>query len=148
MFFMNPEAPRQGNSGKETTNVGSAGSPTTPGIYAKDLGAEVVNGLGVRIGRVIITGKGSLYEKGLDEGQYVTEAGLNGKVGEFDVVNNGVQIMAERIRLILRAPVDRLQQKVGLAWSITTSFAPPSDITAPTGPQRYKRALVLEHALG
>lgn len=147
MFFMNTEAPRQGNVGVEKSNVGTTGSPGTPGVYAKDIGAEVVNGNGVKIGRVIITGKGSIYEKGLDESLYGTEAGYNGKVGEFDIVNNGIQVVAERIRLVLRAPIDRLQQKVGVAWSITTSFATPSDITAPTGPQRFKRSVCLEHAL-
>lgn len=140
MFFMNTESPKSTNSG---TLVATASS----GVYAKGIGAETTNGAGVNIGRVLITGKAALYERGLDEAKYVSEAGINGKIGEFDVVNNGLQVMTERIRLILRAPQDRLQQKVGAAWSITTGFPVPSDITAPTGPQRFKRALVLEHAL-
>jgi len=47
---------------------------------------------------------------------------------------------------VLRAPLDRLQQIVSAAWSISTSFPIPSDITGPSGPQRFKRAVVLEHA--
>lgn len=139
MFFMNTESPKSTNSGALTATASS-------GIYAKDIGAEVQNGAGVKIGRVLITGKGSVYERGLDENKYISEAGVAGKVGEFDIVNNGLQVMTERIRLVLRAPQDRLQQKVSLAWSISTSFPVPSDITAPTGPERFKRAIILEHA--
>ena len=111
------------------------------------LGAETTNDSGVDIGRVLITGKGALYERYLDESKFVTEAGTTGKIGEFSVVNNGISILTERIRLVVRAPLDRLQQIVGAAWSISTSFPVPSDITAPSGPERFKRAVVLEHAL-
>jgi hypothetical protein len=139
LFYMNTESPTSTNSG---TLVATASS----GVYASGIGAEVVNGSGVNIGRVLITGKGTVYEKYLDESQYVTEAGVVGKVGEFDVVNNGISILSERIRLVLRAPLDRLQQTVSATWSISTSFPIPSDITAPSGPQRFKRAVILEHA--
>lgn len=140
MFFMNTESPKRTNAGALTATANS-------GVYAKDISAEVTNGAGTQVGRVLITGKGALYERGLDESKYISEAGVTGKIGEFDVVNNGLQVMTERIRLVLRAPLDRLQQKVSAAWSITTGFPVPSDITAPTGPQRFKRAIILEHAL-
>lgn len=139
-FFMNTESPNLLNSGSLVATASS-------GKYATELGAEIQNGSGVQIGRVVITGKGAGYERYLDESAYVTEAGTTGKIGEFTVVNNGVQILTERIRLVIRAPLDRLQQKVSASWSITTGFAMPSDITAPSGPQRFKRAIVLEFAL-
>ncbi len=140
MFFLNNESP-------EITNVGDLVATANSGMYASELGAEVVNKTGVQIGRVLITGKGTIYEKFKDESSYVTEAGTTGKIGEFDVVNNGLQIMTERIRLIMRAPLDKLQQNMSSTWSITTSFPCPSDITAPSGVERYKRSIVLEHAL-
>lgn len=140
MFFMNTESPETTNSGDLTTTANS-------GLYASELGSEVVNGTGTQIGRVLITGKGSVYEKYLDEKAYVTEAGTTGKIGEFDVINNNISILTERIRLIMRAPMDKLQQVVTSSWSITTSFPIPSDLTAPSGPERFKRAIVLEHAL-
>lgn len=140
LFFMNTESPVAANSGTRTSTGTSA-------FYSPEIGSETTNNQGVDIGRVIITGKGCLYEKYLDESQYVTEAGTTGKIGEFDVVNNGIGVLTERIRLILRAPLDRLQQKVASTWSITTSFPVPSDITAPSGPEQFKRAIVLEHAL-
>lgn len=145
-FFMNTESPNLLNSGALVATAAATGSSLS-GQYGTELGAEIVNGFGTTIGRVVITGKGAGYERYLDESLYVTEAGTTGKIGEFSVVNNGVAILTERIRLVIRAPLDRLQQKVSASWSITTGFAMPSDITAPSGPQRYKRALVMEFAL-
>jgi hypothetical protein len=139
MFILNNEAP-------ETYNTGNQIATANSGVYGDEIGSEVVNGAGVDIGRVLITGKGSVYERYLDESQYVTEAGLLGKIGEFNITNNGMQILTERIRLIMRAPMDKLQQSVTTSWSITTSFPIPSDITAPSGPERFKRAVVLEFA--
>jgi len=140
MFFSNTESPGTANTGTRTATSTSA-------FYSADIGGETTNAAGVNIGRVIITGKGAIYEKYLDESQYVTEAGLTGKVGEFDVVNAGIPILSERIRLYLRSPLDRLGQIVSAAWSITTSFPIPSDVTAQSGPQRFKRAVVVEHAI-
>lgn len=145
-FFMNTESPNLLNSGALVDTAAATGSSLS-GKYAKEIGAEIVNGFGTQIGMVVLTGKGAGYERYLDESMYSTEAGTNGKIGEFDVVNNGVQILTEQIRLVIRAPQDRLQQKVSAAWSISTGFAMPSDLTAPSGPQRYKRMLVLQHAM-
>jgi hypothetical protein len=138
-FFLNNESPDADNTGARTATG-------TYAQYSEDIGAETTNEGGVNVGRIIVTGKGSMYERWLNEGQYVTEAGVTGKIGEFTVVNNGVQIQTERIRLILRAPIDRLQSQVAATWSITTSFPVPSDVTS-GGAERFKRAMVIEHAL-
>jgi hypothetical protein len=143
MFFMNTESPDFSNSGT-LTPTGTPSGATGNAVYAQGIGAEVTNDGGTNIGRTIVTGKGALYERYLDESQYVTEAGTVGKIGEFQVVNNGIEILTERIRLVIRAPFDRLQQVVSAAWSITTAFPVPSDITASSGPQRFKRAVVIE----
>lgn len=140
MFIMNAESPTpQTTSGLVST--GNAGAQ-----YAFDVGGEVTNNLGVNINRTIITGKGALLERGFDESQYIGEAGVTGKIGEFDVVNNGLSIGTDRIRLVIRSPLDRLQDVVSSTWSITTAFAAPSDITATSGPSLYKRAIVIESA--
>jgi len=58
---------------------------------------------------------------------------------------NWVQVMTQRIRYIMRAPLDRLQQVVGQAWSWSGDFAVPSDsLTGDSA--RFKRAVVIEHA--
>jgi len=137
--FLNAEAPDPSNSGARTATGTNA-------FYSEDIGAETTNENGVNIGRIVVTGRGALYERALDERQYVTEAGITGKVGEFQVVNAGVEVETKGIRLILRAPLNRLQDQVGATWSISTSFPVPSDVTS-GGPQRFKRAVVIEHAI-
>lgn len=140
MFFMNTESP-------DSLNTGALTPTGTNAKEAFDIGAEVVNETSVKIGRILITGRGALYERWLPATHYVSEAGITGKIGEFDVVNAGVSVLTERIRLTLRAPLNRLQDVVASTWDISTAFPIPSDVTAGTGPQRFKRALVIEHAL-
>lgn len=142
LFFMNTESPNTLNAGTRVfTGPNNA-------MYSPGIGSETTNDSGTNIGFVLITGKGALYERYLDESQYVTEAGTVGKIGEFDIRNGGIQILTERIRLVLRAPIDRLQQVVSAAWSISTCFPVPSDVTATSiGAARFKRAVVLQHAV-
>lgn len=136
--FNNNEAPAFENCGDAIATGASS-------YYSQDIGAETVNKDGVRIARTIITGKGAIYEKRLDESRYVSEAGVTGKIGEFQVVNAGVEVETAGIRLILRAPLNRLQDQVAATWSISTSFPVPTDIAAGTA-ERYKRSVVIEHA--
>lgn len=139
-YIINSEIPQLSNTGARTATSANA-------RYAKDIGSEIVNDTGIEIGRTIITGKGAIYEKWLNEDAYVTEAGVTGKIGEFDIVNNGMNIPVDRVKLIMRAPVNRMQDMVATSWSCSTSFPIPSDITGPSGPERFKRAIVVEHAL-
>lgn len=141
-FYRNNENPTQSNvkAGSLITSAGGAGGA----LLAPELGGEVTNEAGVEIQRALITGGGVIYEQYLDESKYMTEAGTGGKIGQFSVVNNGVQIMTQRIRYILRAPQDRLQQIVSQSWSWSGDFAVPSDALS-GDPARYKRAVVLEH---
>ena len=129
-FMINQECPDVGNSGPLT-------STGTSSIYAQDIGAEVVNNAGIRIGRAIVTGVGALQERWLDEKKYVTEAGVTGKIGDFTIVNQGISIETLRTQLILRAPINRTMDKVAATWTATTSFATPSDISA-NGPATFQ----------
>jgi len=86
-----------------------------------------------------------VYEKYIDESQFLTDAGVTGKIGEFSVMNGGVAVMSERIRYILRAPLDRLQQIVSQSWSWSGDFPVPSDGLVGNS-ARFKRAAVIEHA--
>lgn len=138
-FFLNNEAPDYSNTGARTVTGSSS-------FYSEDIGAETTNASGVNVGRIIVTGRGALYERRLDESAYVTEAGITGKEGQFQVVNNGMEVQTDGVRLILRAPINRLMDQVSAAWSITTAFPVPSDVTS-GGPERFKRAIVIEHAL-
>ena len=101
----------------------------------------------VQIHRPIMTGMGALEEKYLDESKYITEAGVQGRIAEFALVNGGVQIMLERIRLIQRVPQDRMQQQVSSTWSWSGDFTAPTDSTSRTSNADHKRAVVIEHGV-
>ncbi len=145
IFFSNNESPNVFNSAPN----GPAGLiPTRPGtdsLASPSYFAEVVNASGVGVIRTIITGGGSIMEKYIDENQdYLTEAGYTGKVGRFDIVNNGIQINCERIRYIIRSPLDRLQQQVSQSWSWSGDWGIPTDLLGGQTGGRFKRAIVIE----
>lgn len=139
-FFQNSDCPL-----RSINNVGALTATGTNAMYARDINAEVTNETGVDIARVLVTGKGSLYERGLDEKKFTTEAGLTGKIGEFDITNGGMAVNTNRINLILRAPVNRTQDQVAATWTCSTGFATPSDACS-GGPARFKRAKIIECA--
>lgn len=128
------------------SNVGPLVATGTNAFYGTEIGSEVINNSGVNIARAIVTGRGSVYERYVDEmKQYVTEAGLTGKQGDFALTNMGVAVEANHIRLIVRAPVNRAQDTVSLMWSYTGCFPIPTDVASGTS-ARYKRAVVIQSA--
>lgn len=142
-FYRNTESPSQDNTG--TLVASGVVGGTNNALESPELGGEVVNNAGLPVQRTIVIGGGALYEKYLDESQFMTEAGVTGKVGAFQVTNNGVIINTQRIRLVLRAPLDRAQQVVSSTWTWSGDFPVPSDMLVGST-ARYKRARVIEHA--
>lgn len=142
-YFLNTESPESSTVSLAKTSGASAFAK-----YASDLGAETVNDSGVGVGRILVTGRGVLYEKRFDEMKYISEAGVQGKLGEFSIVNNGLTVSTEGIRLYLRAPQDRLGDIVAATWSISTSFPLPTDLLAGAQDQLLRRAIIIEHGLG
>lgn len=142
IFYSNSESPSQLNAGllQPSRPVSAAGAR-----LSKEIGAEVVNSSGVSILRTVISGGGALYEQYIDESEYLSSAGVQGKVGAFQQVsNNGIAIMLDRIRMILRAPQDRLQQVVSQTWSWSGDFGVPSDFRGGLTSARFKRSVVIE----
>lgn len=131
-FYRNTEAP----------TVATVSEDTQTGFTTA---FEMTNPTGVQIHRPIFTGQGAIEEKYLDESRYISEAGVQGKIGEFSVVNGGMQILTERIRLILRAPLDRLQQVTSASWSFSGDWAIPTDATTTSTAAAYKRCAVVVH---
>lgn len=131
-FYRNSEAPTEATVDQDPTS----GFTT---------GFELVNPALVKIHRPIFTGLGAIEEKYLDESRYISEAGIQGKIGEFAVTNGGVSVMTERIRLVLRSPLDRLQQQTSSSWSISGDWPVPSDETAKSSPATFKRAVIVCH---
>lgn len=108
-------------------------------------GFEVTNGASVQLRRPICTGQGWIEEKYLDQSQFISQAGIMGKVGEFAVTNNGVQVITEEIRLIMRAPIDKLQENTSTTWQFCGDFPVPTDELAPPLGPTFKRAVVVVH---
>jgi N4-gp56 family major capsid protein len=142
-FYRNTECPNSLNSGALVDTSGGGGSARC----APYIGGEVINQSGVAVRRAIVVGGACIVEKYIDESAYITQAGVNGKIGQFSVTNNGVQIMTERIRMIMRAPQDKLGQVISTTWSWSGDFPIPSDGRAEgASPALFKRAIVIEHA--
>lgn len=142
MYYRNTETPNTENVGTLVDTSGGGGGSAAAGT---EVHADVRNQNGIAIQRTIVVGGGSIYEKYLDESKYITEAGVTGKIGEFQITNGGLQVMTQRIRFIARSPLDRLQQIYSQSWSWSGDFPVPSDQT--TGSTaRYKRAIVIESA--
>lgn len=140
-YIKNTVVPTNVNSGAlVATGAGGA-------FNSNEIGADVINDGGVLIGRTIVTGYEVLTEDYIPETDYISEAGVTGKVGSATVSNGAAIIENERIRLTIRAPLDRLQQVIAQTWSWSGDFGVPSDITT-GGAARRKRAVIMEHAIG
>lgn len=144
-FYRNNEAPSEVNTGGANNAFIQPNRPNdaAPSRLGQEISADVRNKAGVAVLRTIVTGGGSGYEKYIPEADYITEAGVTGKIGGFSVYTGGMQINVDRIRYILRAPIDRNQQTVSQAWSWSGDFGIPSDLLGGRGPARFKRAVVI-----
>lgn len=139
-FYRNTDDPALARVSATTAAPGGAGGA----LVAGEIGGEVRNASSIEILRTIVTGEGNLIEKYFDESAFVTAAGVNGKVGNFSVTNNGLALMLDRLRFVMRAPLDKLQQTVTQSWSWSGDFGVPSDeLTGDAS--RFKRAFVIEH---
>lgn len=145
IFMTNDESPNDENMSTELVEGdGLVASGRGSEIIGRDICAPVRNRNGVRILRAIVTGGGALLEKYIDEGEYMSEAGVQGKIGNFNVTNQGLVINLEGIRYILRAPQDRLQQVVSQSWSWSGGWTAPTDILGGKSGAQFKRAVIVE----
>ena len=134
VFYRNNEAP---NTQTCSTNI----------LKSNTHGFELTNGASIDIRRPICTGQGWIEEKYVDESQYISAAGIMGKIGKFAVTNGGIQVVTEGVRLIMRAPVDKMQQLTTTSYSISGDWPVPTDELGPgVTPTTYRRAVVVCHA--
>lgn len=134
VFFRNSENPLP----ETVETVG--GTATTQGTYTTNdpFGGELVNPAHVRIHRTLFGGQGGIMEYYQDLGALITEAGITGKVGRATINNNGIEVNTDRIQLIIRAPLNRLQDQVSSSYKIIADWPVRTDAT--TGDAaRYKR---------
>lgn len=138
IFYRNNECPQPSKVVGGTTATFTVRDDFAPELYSDGTTAGTV------LHRILFTGPGGIYEYYSDLAQLITEAGILGKTGEFSLSNNGIEVMSERIQMIIRAPLDRLQQKVSMSWNFIGDWPVRTD--AATGDAaRYKRMCVLIH---
>lgn len=104
------------------------------------------NGLitGVKVHRPLLTGQGAIMEYYQDLANLLTEAGMTGRTAEPKITNNGIDVFVERIQLILRAPLNRLQDMVATTWKFIGDWPVRTD--GAVGDAAYfKRVITIEH---
>ena len=135
VFFRNSECPVQ-----ETVETGPAGEFSQEDPFA----GELVNASGVKVHRALFSSQGGVFEYYQDMNNLLTDAGITGKVGDARITNNGIEVFTERIQMILRAPLNRLQDTVAASWKFIGDWPVRTDAT--TGDAaRYKRFVAIEH---
>jgi len=136
VFFRNSECPVP-----ETVEGGLTGDFSQDDPFAGELYNDGTTA-GVKIHRALFTGQGGIYEYHQDLSGLLTDAGITGKVGEPKVTNNSIEVFTDRIQLILRSPLNRLQDLVSTSWKFIGDWPVRTDAT--TGDAaRYKRFAVV-----
>jgi len=128
--------------------------PATYGLQGDNLAAEAYNSATVPIGYALVIGKEAGIEYAKDA-IGISEAGITGKIGNWNVTNEGAAIDLGGIQMILRAPIDALMRVVKSSWSFLGAHvvaadylsarqgSPYADIA--TGRSRFKRLVTIEH---
>lgn len=142
VFLRNTECP-VGNA--NTVVGGSTDTYSTQDPFGGELWTNGSVAAGIPIHQPLFSGMGSIYEYYLNMADLVTEAGVTGKIGEPKVTADGIEVNTDRIQLILRAPLDRLQELVSASWKFMGGYSLRTDVT--TGDSAaFKRELVVQHA--
>ncbi len=139
VFFRNSESPIPQTVAGGTT---ASYDPTDPLALELFVGGTTA---GISVQHTLFVGQGAIYEYHQDLSTLITEAGVTGRVGEPRITNNGIEVFTERIQLIIRSPLNRLQDLVATSWRFIGDWPARTDVT--TGDAaRYKRTVVIEHA--
>jgi hypothetical protein len=138
VFFRNSESPLP-----ETVEGGDTATFTEDDPFGGELYNDGTT-TGVVIHRPLFVAQGAIYEYHQDLSSLITEAGVTGKVGEARINNNGIEVYTDRIQLIIRAPLNRLQDLVSTSWKFIGDWPVRTDITSGDA-ARFKRVQVIEH---
>lgn len=139
VFFRNSECPVS-----ETVIGGSTATFDVRDPFPGELFNNGNATTGVKIHRMLFTAQGGIMEYYSDLSQLLTEAGITGSVGDARVNNNGIEVFSDRIQMVIRAPLNRLQDTVSTSWKFIGDW--PTRTDAATGSAaRYKRMICVEH---
>lgn len=141
VFFRNSECPAPETVYGGTTATYSVDDPFAPELYNNGTTS------GAKLQRILFSAQGGIFEYYADLMNLISDAGLNGKVADPRITNNGIEVMSDRIQLVIRAPMNRTQDKVSITWRFIGDWALRTD--AATGDAaRYKRFLSIVHGEG
>lgn len=124
-----------------------AGGTTASYSMEEQFGGELFTGgvaTGTPVHRALFVGGGGLVEYYTDLGALITEAGVTGKTGNFQITNNGISVNTDRVQLLIRAPLNRMQDQVATSWKFIGSWVARTDGAAGL-PPRYKRLMTLNY---
>jgi len=138
VFFRNSECPLPETVEGGLTATYSQDDPFSGELF--NTGAST----GMKVHRPLFVGQGAMYEYYQDLSGLITEAGVTGRIGEPRITNNGIEVFSDRIQLIIRAPLNRLQDLVSTSWKFIGAWPIRTDATTGDG-ARYKRVQVIEH---
>ena len=138
VFFRNQECPTS-----DTVVGGSTATYDQRDPFVGELFNTGVSS-GVKIHRMLFTGQGGIFEYHSDMSQLMTDAGITGAIADPRIVNNGIEIMTDRIQFIIRAPLNRLQDQISTTWKFIGDWPVRTD-GATGSAARYKRTVCIEH---
>lgn len=144
VFFRNSECPIAQTVIGGSTATFDQRDPFAPELYSLGV-TTATNASSIPLHRMLFTAQGGMFEYYTDLNQLITEAGVTGKVGDPRIVNNGIEVSSDRIQMIIRGPLNRLQDLVSTSWKFIGDW--PIRTDAATGDAaRYKRFNVIIHA--
>lgn len=123
IFYRNNEVPQTGNVFGGSTATFSQRDPLSGELWSN--GSSTT---GVPVHRALIVGREAFQEYYVDQTAMITEAGVQGRIERGATVrNNGVELEVDRIKVIMRAPQDRLQENVATTWAFQGDFVVRTD---------------------
>ena len=138
VFFRNSECPVP-----ETVDGGLTATFSQDDPFAGEMfNTGLVTGM--KVHRALFVGQGLMHEYYQDLGALITEAGVTGRIGEPSITNNGIEVFSDRIQLLIRSPLNRLQDLVSTSWKFIGDWPVRTDVT--TGDlARFKRVIEIQH---
>jgi hypothetical protein len=127
----------------DQTSLVSTGAGAS--IGSPEIGADVVNNAGVRIGYTMVYGQGFALEQYIPTGTIKPDESISTQNAMPAADSSGVSIDVDRAEIVVRPPIDRHNEMTSLAWKLYAGWPIPSDIT--TQARRFRRAAIIAHAI-
>ena len=140
LFLRNPEVPDSFNSGMMVS------TSTDSAQCSPEIGGELVNHTGIRVGLTYIYGQGHAYEEFIPPGATPPEVDIDKRQIAIPASSSGISLNTDRIEFILRPPFDRMGEITAFSWKFIGDILCASDIT--TSSRRFRRGVIIAHAIG